>query len=55
MLSVEDGLQLKALADGKGLRVGSRARTPSSAARTSCARKLIDEGASAPSPPAPPT
>ena len=44
MLSVEEGLHLKALADGKGLRVGSAPDTFLGGAHQ-YARKLIDDGA----------
>jgi predicted dehydrogenase len=44
VLSVEDGLHLKALADGKGLRVGSAPDTFLGGAHQ-FARKLIDDGA----------
>jgi predicted dehydrogenase len=47
VLSVEDGLHLKALADGKGLRVGSAPDTFLGGAHQ-FARKLIDDGALGP-------
>ena len=44
VLTIEEGLQLKALADGKGLRVGSAPDTFLGGAHQ-YARKLIDDGA----------
>ena len=45
VLTVDEGLQLKALADAQGPARRLARRTPSSAARTSYARKLVDDGA----------